>query len=115
MVRQTPSRGGPVLIPRPEVANPDAKRCRPQCVVVTEVGSYLRLIDSCITHLKAQGFLEPVTRVKKKKKTPIPDCPFRFTGGGHEGAVLYHEFGYAPLLSLLLSSLELSDTNVYEP
>ena len=29
------------------------------------VNSYLRLIDSCITQLKAQG---PVTRVKKKKK-----------------------------------------------
>ena len=25
------------------------------CVVVTEAGSYLRLIDSCITQLKAQG------------------------------------------------------------
>jgi len=31
----------------------------------TEAGSYLRLIDSCITQLKAQG---PVTRVKKKRK-----------------------------------------------
>ena len=26
-----------------------------KCVVVTEAGSYLRLIDSCITQLKAQG------------------------------------------------------------
>ena len=31
----------------------------------SEAGSYLRLIDSCITQLKAQG---PVTRVKKKKR-----------------------------------------------
>jgi len=32
----------------------------------SEAGSYLRLIDSCITQLKAhQG---PATRVKKKKK-----------------------------------------------
>jgi len=29
----------------------------------SEAGSYLRLTDSCITQLKAQG---PVTRVKKK-------------------------------------------------
>ena len=27
----------------------------PRCVVVTEAGSYLRLIDFCITQLKAQG------------------------------------------------------------
>ena len=27
----------------------------PRCVVVTEAGSYLRLIDVCITQLKAQG------------------------------------------------------------
>jgi len=26
-----------------------------RCVVVTEAGSYLRLIDLCITQLKAQG------------------------------------------------------------
>jgi len=32
----------------------------------SEAGWYLRLIDSCITQLKAQG---PVTRVKKKKGT----------------------------------------------
>jgi len=33
---------------------------------LTLQSSYLRLIDSCITQLKAQG---PVTKVKKKKKT----------------------------------------------
>ena len=33
-----------------------------------EEGSYLRLVDSCITQLKAQGPSGPVTRVKKKKK-----------------------------------------------
>ena len=38
-----------------------------KCVGVT---SYLRLIDSCITQLKAQG---PVTRVKKKKKKLGPE------------------------------------------
>jgi len=31
-------------------ANPENR-----CVVVTEAGSYLRLIDFCITQLKAQG------------------------------------------------------------
>ena len=29
--------------------------------------SYLRLIDSCITHLRLKDLLGPVTRVKKKK------------------------------------------------
>jgi hypothetical protein len=41
-------------------------------VVVTEAGSYLRLIDSCITQLKAQGSSRgPVTRVKQKKKKGV--------------------------------------------
>jgi len=31
------------------------RRARIFCVVVTEAGSYLRLIDFCITQLKAQG------------------------------------------------------------
>ena len=35
----------------------------------SEAGSYLRLIDSCITQLKA--LLGPVTRVKKKKKVKV--------------------------------------------
>jgi len=34
----------------------------------TEAGSYFRRIDSCITQLKAQGPLGPVTRVKKTKR-----------------------------------------------
>jgi len=34
----------------------------------SEAGSYLRIIDSFITQLKAQNLLGPVTRVKKKKK-----------------------------------------------
>ena len=38
-------------------------------VVVTEAGSYLRLIDFCITQLKAQDLPGSVTRVKKKKKS----------------------------------------------
>ena len=42
----------------------------------TEAGSYLRLIDSCITQLKAQRPLGPVTRVKKKKKSR-PQCSSR--------------------------------------
>ena len=35
----------------------------------TEAGSYLRLIDSCITQLK--DLLGPVTRVTKKKKDEL--------------------------------------------
>ena len=38
----------------------------------SEAGSYLRPIDSCITQLKAQGLVGPVTRVKKKKKKTFP-------------------------------------------
>ena len=34
----------------------------------SEAGSYLRLIDSCITQLKLKDLLGPVTRVKKKKR-----------------------------------------------
>jgi len=45
-----------------------SRTVRPLCCG-NEAGSYLRLIDSCITQLKAQGpALGPVTRVKKKKK-----------------------------------------------
>ena len=50
-------------------------------IVVTEAGSYVRLIDSCITQLKAQDLLGPVTRAKKKKKPGhdrqqrVPDHP----------------------------------------
>ena len=35
---------------------------------LSEAGSYLRLIDSCITQLRLKDLLRPVTRVKKKKK-----------------------------------------------
>ena len=39
-----------------------------RCVVVTEVGSYLRLIDFVSLNLRLKDLLGPVTRVKKKKK-----------------------------------------------
>jgi len=44
----------------------DGRRSTPNSRRPAEAGSYLRLIDSCITQLKAQG--PSVTRVKKKKK-----------------------------------------------
>jgi len=35
----------------------------------SEAGSYLRLIDSCITHsFRLKDLIGPVTRVKKNKK-----------------------------------------------
>ena len=37
----------------------------------TEAGSYLRLIDSCITQLRPKDLLGPVKKVEKKKKTCI--------------------------------------------
>jgi len=39
-----------------------------RCVVVTEAGSYLRLIDFVALNLRLKDLLRPVTRVKKKKK-----------------------------------------------
>ena len=39
-----------------------------RCVVVTEAGSYLRLIDFVSLNLRLKDLLGPVTRVKKKKK-----------------------------------------------
>jgi len=49
---------------------------------VNEAGSYLRLIDSCVTQLKAQGSSRTwnETRVKKrKKKGPNPASSFSFS------------------------------------
>ena len=40
-------------------------------VVVTEAGSYLRLIDFASLNLRLKDLLGPVTRVKKKKKTGL--------------------------------------------
>ena len=40
-------------------------------VVVTEAGSYLRRIDSCIARLKAQGSSRTCTESKKKKKKKL--------------------------------------------
>jgi len=43
-----------------------ARTCYPQkCVVVTEAGSYLRLTDSCITQLQAQGHSRTCTESHK--------------------------------------------------
>jgi len=50
---------------RESEATVDAAKARPQSC---EAGSYLRLIDSCITLLRLKDLLGPVTRVKKKKK-----------------------------------------------
>jgi len=38
------------------------------CVVVTEAGSYLRLIDSCITQLEAQGPSRTCNESKEEEK-----------------------------------------------
>ena len=37
-----------------------------------EAGSYLMLIDSCITRLRLKDLLGPATRVKKRKKEKVP-------------------------------------------
>ena len=70
-------------------------------VVVTEAGSYLRLIDSCITQLKAQGPSRTCNGSKEEEEnTPAEER---------------HPVNQESSPSLLLSSLELSDTQVYEP
>ena len=49
----------------PSVQN---RPCMNRGVVVTEAGSYLRRIDSCITQLRLKVLRGPVTRVKKKNR-----------------------------------------------
>jgi len=39
--------------------------------VVTEAGSYLRLIDFCITQLKAQGPSRTCNESKEEEKKPV--------------------------------------------
>ena len=65
----------------------------------TEAGSYLRPVDSFITQLKAQGPSRTCNESKEEEKIVKPAMI--------EIAVRSS--------SLLLSSLELSDTKVYEP
>jgi len=50
------------------------------CVVVTEVGSYLRLIDSCITQLEAQG--PSRTCNESKEEEEVFQQPHLPRGGG---------------------------------
>ena len=60
-----------------------------------EAGSYLRLVDSCITQLEAQDLLGPVTRVKKKKKKCPPVSDFRIS----------EEVSYLRLIDLCITQL----------
>jgi len=58
---------------------PPRSRASPTCqegsVVVTEAGSYLRLIDSCITQLKAQGPSRICTASKEEERSTRPAPP----------------------------------------
>jgi len=67
----------------------------------TEAGSYLRLIDSCTTQLKAQGPSRTCNERQEEDLVRVDDCD-------SEGRQVSSS-------SSLLSSLELSDTKVYEP
>jgi len=67
-----------------------------RCVVVTEAGSYLRLIDFCITQLKAQGPSRICNESKEEeKKTAGYELPPE--GGGcptevpRPGILVYEE------------------------
>ena len=90
-----------------------------------EAGSYLRLIDSCITQLKAQGPSRTYNE-STEGKNPKPYTPNQTLdenegawGEKEEGEMPYDWKGEEVLFfirsSLLLSSLELSDAQVYEP
>ena len=52
-----------------------------RCVVVTEAGSYLRLIDFCITQLKAQGPSRTCNESKEEEEE-APDTFDRMDRGG---------------------------------
>jgi hypothetical protein len=74
-------------------------------VVVSGEGSYLRLIDSCITQLKAQRSSRTCNESKEEEK--------RKKMGAHREAARV-AFDQPSSDSLLLSSLELSDTTIYD-
>ena len=86
------------------LAAPGVVNAENRGVVATEEGSYLRLTDSFITQLKAQG---PSRTCNESKEEETSLCP----AGAATGARLETSSSS----SLLLSSLELGDTQVYEP
>ena len=47
----------------------------------SEEGSYLRLIDSCITQLKAQGLPRTCNESKEEEKTHVDDDALELGGG----------------------------------
>ena len=73
----------------------------------TEAGSYLRLIDSCITQLKVQGPSRTCNESKEEEEDGrrSGDRAHRKLAGTHRILALSSS-------SLLLSSLELSDCSV---
>jgi len=73
----------------------------------TQAGSYLRLIDSCSTQLKAQGPFRTCNQSKEEQERNVPATQGTTHLPGTHGATSSS--------SVLLSSLELSDTKVYEP
>ena len=56
--------------------------------MVTEAGSYLRLIDFCITQLKAQG---PSSFCNESKEEEEATKPYRHQVGNRERMALYSE------------------------
>ena len=64
-------------------------------LAVTEVGSCIRLLDSCNTQLKRRkDLLGPVTRVKKKKEGPTS----RLARGGGGASVDYSQVDVREML-----------------
>ena len=87
----------------------------------SEAGSYLRLTDSCITQLKAQGPSRTCNESKEEECEGAGRPPRHVSPEGTRGAWAVRETSprsrsaIPSSSSLLLSSLELSDTKVYEP
>ena len=78
-------------------------------------GSYLRLIDSCITQLNAQGPSRTCNESKKEEEDEVAIPPQTLLSYSSRPPAQPRPLHTSSSSSLLLSSLELSDTQVYEP
>ena len=84
-------------------------------VVVTEAGSYSRLIDSCITQLKAQGPSRTCNESKEELKKKPALVPVELGERAREQLPGNTRVLIPSCSSQFLSSLALSDTTIYEP
>jgi len=81
-----------------------------QCAVVTEAGSCLRCVDSCITQLKAQGPSRTCNESNEEEEER--DCALTKVSAARRSRIFLCTLVAGPKRSL---SLKLSDARVYEP